>query len=132
MVQGTAGLPGGISAWLPTVCFIIIDSYLEARSQAKLSEEVAALRQKDLNSGGKGSRAGTAASSSGGERGGSGASGYGFEPNSDDEEAGHDATADDAADVDELFELIQPELRISLASAIVVILRGFDRFFPMP
>eukprot|EP00965_Chrysotila_dentata_P059736 1981598-Pleurochrysis_carterae.AAC.1 len=95
MVQGTAGLPGGISAWLPTACFIIINAHLEARIQAsrtgKSSDEVSSLRQRDLD-------AQAAAASVGASSSDMGREGYGFEPNSDDELACGDPADDAPAD----------------------------------
>eukprot|EP00965_Chrysotila_dentata_P109114 3605502-Pleurochrysis_carterae.AAC.1 len=43
MVRGSATLPGGIAAWLPALCFMILDAHLEARrvrSGGQLSNEV--------------------------------------------------------------------------------------------
>eukprot|EP00965_Chrysotila_dentata_P065601 2173730-Pleurochrysis_carterae.AAC.1 len=76
MVQGTSNLPGSMSAWLPTVCFIIIDSYLEARKEARRFAEVDSLRQLDADAS---AAASTAASGSGGA--------YSMEADSDQEGA---------------------------------------------
>eukprot|EP00965_Chrysotila_dentata_P123882 4094584-Pleurochrysis_carterae.AAC.1 len=43
MVRGSAPLPGGIAAWLPSVCFILLEVHVEARRVAaaggQISEE---------------------------------------------------------------------------------------------
>eukprot|EP00965_Chrysotila_dentata_P083067 2740361-Pleurochrysis_carterae.AAC.1 len=40
MVAGGVSLPGGIAAWLPSVCFIIISCHLEARRLTKQGKRV--------------------------------------------------------------------------------------------
>eukprot|EP00965_Chrysotila_dentata_P113385 3747306-Pleurochrysis_carterae.AAC.1 len=52
MVRGTSSLPGGIAAWLPSVCFILISAHLEARKSAAgghASEEVRKLMAEDVH-----------------------------------------------------------------------------------
>eukprot|EP00965_Chrysotila_dentata_P023681 784776-Pleurochrysis_carterae.AAC.1 len=124
MVQGSSSLPGGIAAWLPSVCFIIIESHLQARREAlrtgRYSDEVNLLRQMDKRS--------SSSENSTGVAGSSGAACYEFEPDSDAEEQHGVADRDDGGAADALFDVLQPDLGMSLASAILVILRGFDRY----
>eukprot|EP00965_Chrysotila_dentata_P200795 6180183-Pleurochrysis_carterae.AAC.1 len=122
MVQGTPTIPGGISAWLPTVCFIVIESHLEARRAAsrtgKYSSEVDNLRKHDAEQQQQQSRgaAGAARAGTSAEPGG-----YTLERDSDDdcgpEEAGGED--EDDGDRDRLYNDMEPELGISLTSAIL-------------
>eukprot|EP00965_Chrysotila_dentata_P227468 6196037-Pleurochrysis_carterae.AAC.1 len=113
MVHGSANLPGGIAAWLPSVCFILMEAHLEARRVAagggQLSEEVRKLLPE------KGAPGGQAEDE-----------GFDLEPDSDDESLDADAALHRAAGGDAFFAHLARDLGVSLASALLLILRGFD------
>eukprot|EP00965_Chrysotila_dentata_P249229 6208792-Pleurochrysis_carterae.AAC.1 len=116
MVRGSATLPGGIAAWLPSVCFIIMDAHLEARRVhgGRLSDEVRKLLPDEGPSkkgGGEGARGG-----------------FDIEPDSDEEPLGVEAALRDASGGDEFFTHLTRDLGMALASALLNVVRGFDRY----
>eukprot|EP00965_Chrysotila_dentata_P123656 4087861-Pleurochrysis_carterae.AAC.1 len=119
MVAGCVGVFGGIAAWLPSVCFILISCHLEARQAAQqgkpLSKEVDAHLDE------------TAARKEQGNGKAKASGGYEVDRDSDDDGDGS-PNGGGELETDQLTaQQLQKHLGLSLASAIILILRGFDR-----
>eukprot|EP00965_Chrysotila_dentata_P218875 6190818-Pleurochrysis_carterae.AAC.1 len=137
MVSGCDSLPGGIAAWLPSVCFILIEAHKEARQAAtasrsqRLSPEAKHLQDADVQAAdarasGKGSEGQGGSASTTAPRGG-----YALEADSEGEDMpGSDSEGDqeDGGDTIPFHVRLEKDLGISLASAVFLILRGFDRY----
>eukprot|EP00965_Chrysotila_dentata_P208704 6184851-Pleurochrysis_carterae.AAC.1 len=121
MVEGCQTLPGGLAAWLPSVCLIIIACHMQARQSAaagsgKLTSELALHTDEDGSNGSCGGGGSSTAQSAG----------YQMERDLDREDY-YDEDEEKADGGHDNFEKeLSGDIGISLAGAILTMLRGFD------